>query len=189
VGELKIYRAADATLVREIQDAHSDTVFGVAFSPNGQLLASCGADRLMKVFDVATGALVRTFEGHTHHVLSVCWRADGRVLATGGADKVVKLWNVADGSQIQTIQGFGKEVTSLQFAGAEDRFYAACGDHNLYRCTVGGERASISSGQDFLYVVSADLLGKAAAFGGHDSIVRIVDDSGGQLAELKPAGP
>ena len=74
--------------VREIPDAHSDTVFGVAFSPDGSQIATCGADRFMKVFDVATGQLIRNFEGHTHHVLSVSWRADGRVLATGGADKV-----------------------------------------------------------------------------------------------------
>jgi WD40 repeat protein len=188
-GELKIYRVDDATLVREIQDAHSDTIFGLAFSPDGKLLASCGADRFMKVFDVQSGNLVRTFEGHTHHVLAVGWRADGRVLVTGGADKVVKLWNLADGSQVGTIQGFGKEVTSVQFAGAEDQFFAACGDRNLYRCNMGGERQSIGSGQDFLYVVSANLLGKSVAFGGHDSIVRVVDDNGAQLAELKPSGP
>jgi hypothetical protein len=54
---------------------------------------------------------------------------------------------------------------------------------------MGGERKSIGSGQDFLYVVSANLLGKSVAFGGHDSIVRVVDDNGAQLAELKPSGP
>ncbi len=185
-GELKILAVKDGELVREIADAHSDTIFGLAFSPDGQQLASCGADRFMKVFDVSTGQLVRTFEGHTHHVLSVAWRADGRILATGGADKVVKLWNAADGSQVRTIQGFGKEVTSVQFAGAEDNFYATCGDQNLYRCNMGGERKSISTGQDFLYVVSTSLLGKSVAFGGHDSIVRVVDDKGGLVAELKP---
>jgi WD40 repeat protein len=185
-GELKLFRVENGELVREIVDAHSDTIFGLAFSPDGQQLASCGADRFMKVFDVASGNLVRTFEGHTHHVLSVSWRADGRVIATGGADSVVKLWNVADGSQLRTIQGFAKEVTSVQFAGAEDHFYAACGDQNLYRCNLGGERKSIGRGQDFLYVVSTNLLGKSVAFAGHDSVVRVIDDSGTSLAELKP---
>jgi WD40 repeat protein len=108
------------------------------------------------------------------------------VLATGGADKVVKLWNVNDGSQIRTIEGFGKEVTSLEFAGAEDHFFAACGDQHLYRCNMGGERKSVGTGQDFLYVVSTNLLGKSVAFGGHDSVVRVVDDQGAALAELKP---
>ncbi len=185
-GELKIYQVSDGTLVREITDAHSDTILGLAFSPDGKQLASCGADRFMRVFDAVSGQRVRAFEGHTHHVLSVSWRADGRVLATGGADKIVKLWNVTDGSQIRTIKGFGKEVTSVQFAGASDHFFAACGDQNLYRCDMSGQRQSIGKGQDFLYVVSTSLLGKSIVFGGHDSVVRVVDDQGGRLAELKP---
>ncbi len=184
-GELKLYNAEDGQLVREIENAHSDTVLAVAFSPDGTLLATGGADRFMKLFRVDDGSHVRTFEGHTHHVLSVAWRADGRVLVSGGADKLVKLWNVSDGSQIRTIQGFGKEVTSLIFAGAQDRFFAACGDQNLYRCEVGGERKSIGRGDDFLYVATVDRLGKQVAFGGHDSVVRIVDEDGKQRAEAK----
>lgn len=185
-GELKIYRTSDAQLVREFTDAHSDTIFGVAFSPSGQYLASCGADRFMKVFEVATGAHIRTFEGHTHHVLGVSWRADGRVLATAGADKVVKLWNFADGAQIRTIQGFGKEVTSLEFAGASDGVFVACGDQSLYRCDMGGDRKPIARGEDFLYVVRTSRLGKSIAFGGHDSVVRVVEEGGKSVAELKP---
>jgi WD40 repeat protein len=188
-GELEIYGVLSGELAREFKDAHSDTVFGLAFSPDGKLLASCGADRFMKVFDVESTNHVRTFEGHTHHVLSVSWRADGRVLATGGADKVVKLWNFADGSQIRTIQGFGKEVTSLQFAGSTDALFATCGDQHLYRCDMGGDRRSVGQGKDFLYVVSVDLIGKSIAFGGHDSIVRAVDADGKQRVELSPAAP
>ena len=186
-GQLQVFDVEKGSLVREIEDAHSDTVFGIAFSPNGKQLASCGADRFMKVFDVESGEHQRTFEGHTHHVLSVDWRADGRVLATGGADKVVKIWNTLDGSQLKTIQGFGKEVAALQFAGTTDDFFTACGDHNLYRCNVGGDRTSIGKGSDFLYAVSANAVGEKIAFAGHDSVLRIVDREGKQVTELKPS--
>lgn len=184
-GELKLFRTEDGTLVREFTDAHSDTVFTVAFSHDGKRLASGAADRFMKAFDVQTGELIRTFEGHTHHVLSVGWRADGRVLVTGGADQVVKLWNVQDGSQIRTIQGFGKEVTAVSFAGSTDAFYATCGDQNLYRCDMGGDRKSVGRGDDFLYVVSLNLMGDQIAYAGHDSIVRVIDGDGKQVVELK----
>ncbi|HEV3418370.1 MAG TPA: c-type cytochrome domain-containing protein, partial [Pirellulales bacterium] len=68
-GELKLWNPADGSLVRTIPDAHSDTIFCVRFSPDGEQLASCGADRFVKVWNVASGALVKPFEGHTHHVL------------------------------------------------------------------------------------------------------------------------
>jgi WD40 repeat protein len=184
-GELKLFRVDDGTLVREFTDAHSDTIFTVAFSHDGKSLASGAADRFMKAFEVETGKLLRTFEGHTHHVLSVSWRADGRVLASGGADQVVKLWNVQDSSQIRTIQGFGKEVTGVNFAGSSDALYATCGDQNIYRCDMGGDRKSVGRGDDFLYVVTLNLMGNQIAFGGHDSIVRVIDDQGKPVAELK----
>src|SRR5690606_18653551 len=84
-GELKLWNVATGQLEREILDAHSDTVLAIEFSPDGKYLATCGADRFMKVFEVASGTLVKAFEGHTHHVLGVSWRADGRLLVTSGA--------------------------------------------------------------------------------------------------------
>ncbi len=51
------------------KEPHSDTVNCLAFSPDGQQLASCAADRFVKLWNVADGKLVRSFEGHTHHVL------------------------------------------------------------------------------------------------------------------------
>ncbi|HEV3025203.1 MAG TPA: c-type cytochrome domain-containing protein, partial [Pirellulales bacterium] len=80
-GELKIFNVAEGTLARAIPDAHSDTIFGLEFSPNGLYLASSAADRFVKVFDVAAGKLHKSFEGHTHHVLDVSWKWDGKVLA------------------------------------------------------------------------------------------------------------
>ncbi|HTN77854.1 MAG TPA: c-type cytochrome domain-containing protein, partial [Pirellulaceae bacterium] len=98
-GELKIWKVADGSLIKEFKEPHSDTIYDVEFSPNGQYIATCGADRFMKVFDIAAGKLHRSYEGHTHHVLGVTWRSDGRMLASSGADNVVKIWNFLTGDQ------------------------------------------------------------------------------------------
>ena len=126
-GELKIWNVADGTLTREITDAHSDSIFGVDFSPDGKYLASCGADKFVKVFDLGTGKLTRSFEGHTHHVLSVAWQAQGRTLASGGADNVIKVWNFETGEQQRTIAGFAKEVTAVAFIGPGDEAISCAG--------------------------------------------------------------
>jgi WD40 repeat protein len=186
-GELKIFSVVDATEKRDLANIHSDVVYGLAYSPDGRFLASCGADRFMKVTDIASGEIHRTFEGHTHHVLSVDWQADGRVLATTGADKVVKLWNFREGSQIRTIQGFGKEVTSVRYYGPNDVFFVVSGDKSIYQCNLNGNRNSVGVGDDFLYSVSASQIGDTIAYGGHDSVVRIIDGSGKHRVQMKPA--
>src|SRR5262249_27823408 len=64
-GEIKIFNLADGALVKAIKEPHSDTVNCLDFSPDGQQLASCAADRFVKVWNVADGKFVRSFEGHT----------------------------------------------------------------------------------------------------------------------------
>lgn len=59
----------------------------VAFSPDGQLLASGSEDN-------TDSALLRTLEGHTKAVESVVFSPDGQRLASGSADGIVRLWGV-----------------------------------------------------------------------------------------------
>ena len=75
----------------------------VAFSPDGSILAT-GAGVEVRLWDVATGQSVTTFEGHTSLVNSVAFSPDGTILASGGSDGLVKLWNISTGENIVTRQ-------------------------------------------------------------------------------------
>src|SRR5207302_1814023 len=116
---------ADGALAREIKDAHSDTVFGLNFSPDGKFLATASADKFVKVFDTDSGKLVKSLSGHTHYVLGVGWKPDGHSLASSGADKAVKLWSFPAGEQKKSIEGFTKEVTSVRFVGVGEMLAAS----------------------------------------------------------------
>lgn len=73
---------------------HTNTVYSVAFSPTGKTLASGGADKTIRLWDVATKqrrALIRTPE----KVASLAFSPNGRTLASGGFDASITLWNVA----------------------------------------------------------------------------------------------
>ncbi len=186
-GEVKLWNIETGELVRTIADSHSDTVLGAAFSPDGKYLATCGADRMMKVFETESGRVVKSFEGHAHHVLGVSWRADARVLATSGADRVVKVWDFQSGKAIRTIEGFQKEVTAIEFLGLSDQFVLSTGDQQVVtRNTAGGSGPTFAGGTDFMFHVRASEDGQTIAAGGQDSVLRVWDHQGGDLATFAP---
>ena len=71
---------------------HEGSVDTVAFSGDGQLLASGSADHTVKLWGVAKGQEVATLKGHTDKVSSVAFSGDGKLLASASADGTVKLW-------------------------------------------------------------------------------------------------
>lgn len=182
-GQIKLWNLESGELIRELESPHSDTVFSIDFSRDGQLLASSAADRFMKVFQVADGKFVRSFEGHTHHVLGVAWSADGRSLVTSGADKVVKVWNALTGDQSRTIAGYGKEVTDIVYLGDTNEVITACGDASVSRKRAdnGGNVRAFAGASDFVYTVSAPADGAKVIAGGQDSVLRVWNAADGKL--------
>ena len=172
-GELKIFEVASGKVVQDIKaNVHSDTVFGVSFSPDDKMLASCGADKFVKTFDVATGKFLKSFEGHTHHVLGVGWSGDGKLLASGGADNVIKVWDFEKGEQVRTINGHAKQMTSLVFIGKAGLFATCTGDQQvrMWNATNGGNTRNFSGGSDFLYCVGVSPDGAVLAAGGQEGV-------------------
>lgn len=79
-------------------DVHS--VFAVAFSPNGRLLATGGDDHMVRLWDVSDPAhprpLGQPLVGHANTVFAVAFSPTGNLLASAGADRTVRLWDLTD---------------------------------------------------------------------------------------------
>ncbi len=80
----------------DAEEAFTLPVTGVSFSPDGKLLATAGADKTVRLWDLATGKEVRKFVGHEKSVTCVAFAPDGRSLVSGSADKTLRIWPVVE---------------------------------------------------------------------------------------------
>jgi WD40 repeat protein len=91
-------------------------VNSVTFSPDGKTLASASQDTTIKIWNVATGQVIRTLKGDSQDVLSVAFSPDGKTLGSGSWDKTIKIWNVATGQEIRTLKGHSLVVNPVTFS-------------------------------------------------------------------------
>ncbi|MCL1471423.1 WD40 repeat domain-containing protein [Argonema antarcticum] len=86
-------------------EGHSGPVVSVAFSPNGQILASSSSDTTIKLWNPNTGKEFHTLKGHLKSVNSITISPDGQTLASGSTDATIKVWNLSTGKEIYTLTG------------------------------------------------------------------------------------
>jgi WD40 repeat protein len=167
-GELKLWNVHNGTRQNEITKPHDDTITGLAFSPDGEQLATASTDRFVKIHRLDTGALLHKMEGHTNHVLDVAWSADGQTIASAGADKVTKLWSAETGKQTKSEGGYRKEVTSIEFLGTGNALLSSAGDK-----TVKAAGQNLGGIESFIYTVTTPPDGRIIVAGGEDGFLRV----------------
>ena len=131
--------------VRLFQGNHGREITSIAFTPDGNKLASGCDFRVIIVWDVATGDRLHVLkpydstspeahpEGHRGQINTLAFSQDGCKLASGSDDHTIKLWNVATGKILQTLKGHLDSVTSVVFAASGNKLFSSSKDGTV-RC-------------------------------------------------------
>jgi WD40 repeat protein len=82
---------------------HHDHVYSVAFSEDGQLVASGSADNTAKLWDPTTGRCLHTFS-HPDSITSVIFSQDSTLLASGSLDQKIRIWDTRTHNLILTFE-------------------------------------------------------------------------------------
>ena len=108
---------------------HSDAVWPVAFSPDGQRIVTGSHDETAKVWDAVSGRELLTLKGHNNWVCGVAFSPDGERIVTGSDDNTAKVWDAASGRELLTLKGHSSGVTTVAFSPDGQRIVTGSRDH------------------------------------------------------------
>ncbi|UCH97827.1 MAG: hypothetical protein JSV88_13500, partial [Candidatus Aminicenantes bacterium] len=110
---------------------HIDGIRGIAWSPDGVMLASASKDRTVRIWNTETGELYKTLTGHKDWVHSVSWSSDGQILASGSFDATIFLWDGKKKKLLKTIIKHKDSVFSISWSPKEQTFASSSGSKDL----------------------------------------------------------
>jgi len=107
---------APAELVAVIGDSrlkHTANIFTVAFSPDDAWVAAGDEAGFVKIWNAATGEIVRSIQAHSGHIFGLAFSPDGKTLLTGGVDQMAKLWDLASFQELRTLPGHTEQIRAV----------------------------------------------------------------------------
>jgi hypothetical protein len=169
----RVHAIADGKL--RFDAKHDDFVLGLAFSPDGKLLAASDRSGKIVLWETATGRVGLELSGHKGAVHAVAFHADGKSLASTGADGTLRLWDIAEGKERWRQTAHKGEALAVAFGPREA--LASCGSDGVIAVyTVAGRAVANSAavgdwlnalgfGTDDDVVFAGDAQGRVHRFG------------------------
>jgi WD40 repeat protein len=178
--------------------AHKDLINDVCVSGDGKLLATGGADRLAKIWELPGGKELAQFEGHSSAVYGVALKSDGSELISVGADKTLFVWDVKTREGFVTMHDRKQPLTSVVWP--KDGKAALVTDeggtlwsfsdfkrHTGAQSSEAAHERSLKDWDEELHFVTASSDGKKIAVADDNGVVRVLDENAKEQKKFEPA--
>lgn len=166
----------------QVFPASTDSIYTVAFSPDGKLAASGSGDGVIRVVDIATGMGRELYQvkAHDSSVVSLSFSSDGNKFLSGSADRNFKLWALWDKSPLHTFVGpVAKQDKDSEDEETSDKKQSSRKDWNVFNVGLSPDNSQILSGagDGILTVWDANTEKPLRSFQGHKKNVQSVEYS------------
>jgi eukaryotic-like serine/threonine-protein kinase len=162
---------------------HTDTVWAVAISPDGQTLASASFDRTVKFWNFSTGELLQTVNAHSDAVRAIAYSPDGKTLASGSGDKTIRIWDLQTQTLVRTLSGHSGPIWSIAIS--PDGQTLASGSYDgtikLWNPQTGELRQTLTDHYDSIWSVAISPDGKTLASCSYDGTIKLWNLQDGKL--------
>ena len=168
--------------IRRINKVVSEA-YGLDVSPDGRRAVSGSRDNLVKLWDLETGELIRTFAGHKDWVNDVAFALGGKAILSGSKDRTLKLWDVETGELLRTLQGHRGWVNAVAVSPDGKRAASVSDDRTvrLWDLETGSQLRSLTGHQDWTLAVGFSSDGRQVVSSGKDDTVRVWNAETGAL--------
>jgi len=159
------------------------SIFTVAWSPNGKLLALGYADGSVQVRDAATGKIDFNVLGHSSHVWALAWSPDGKRLASASWDHTVQVWDASTGMSLLTYRGHSDLVLAVAWSPDGKRIASSGSDDTVqvWDATSGQHMFTYHGHSGTVTSVTWSPDGRFIASGSYDKTVQVWNASTGDV--------
>ncbi len=174
---------ARAASFSEFFFGYSKAVNAVALSANGRQAASGGQDNLLRLWDVPTGLLLRTFDAPTSAINAVAFSPDGARILTANSDGRLRVWDIAAGLPVAVMEGHTGEVLAAALSASGQRVLSGGKDKTvkLWDAGTGLLLKSFDGPAEEVLTVAISGDGRLALAGSADKTLKLWDIETGQL--------